>query len=185
MKISFAVAALLGLANAQPADELVSQLPDIDPFEFDVYSGYVSVPDTQKQYHYVLVESENDPSNDPLIIWYNGGPGCSSMLAFMQENGPYQIKDGDTKLTKSDYSWNRQANVLYMEHPAGVGFSYCPDQNECQFDDNNQALDNLEAVLAWYEKYPKFKENDLYLAGESYGGIYVPYLLNQIHIHNQ
>jgi len=52
------------------------------------------------------------------------------------------------------------------------------------WNDNNVAEDNLATVLGFFEKYPEYKENDLYLAGESYAGIYVPYLLNQIDHHN-
>jgi len=132
----------------------------------------------------MLVESQQDPTNDPLVIWFNGGPGCSSMLAFMQENGPYSINDDGETFTKSEYSWNREANVLYIEQPAGVGYSICGDKTECKFDDNNVAEDNLVAVLGWFEKYPEYKGHDLYISGESYGGIYVPYLVNQIHHYN-
>jgi carboxypeptidase C (cathepsin A) len=109
-------------------DEKVEQLPDYDPFDYDVYSGYVDIEGTSKKIHYLLVESAQDPVNDPLVIWYNGGPGCSSMLAFMQENGPYRWPDGADKMVPNEYSWNREANILYIEQPAGVGYSYC-DRN--------------------------------------------------------
>ena len=123
----FSKLALLGMTHALPLEEKVDQLPGMDPFdEYGVYSGYVPIPNTQKQIHYMLVESQQDPTNDPLVIWFNGGPGCSSMLAFMQENGPYYIND-DGSFTKSEYSWNREANVLYIEQPAGVGYSICGD----------------------------------------------------------
>jgi serine carboxypeptidase-like clade 2 len=78
------------------------------------------------------------------------------MLAFMQENGPYFINDDGT-FTKSGYSWNREASVLYIEQPAGVGYSVCGDQSECVYNDNNVAEDNLAAVLGWFEKYPEYK----------------------------
>lgn len=106
------------------------------------------------------------------------------MLAFMQENGPYSINDDGETFTASDYSWNREANVLYIEQPAGVGYSICGDVSECSFNDNNVSVDNLAVVLAWFEKYPEYKSHELYISGESYGGIYVPYLVNQIHHHN-
>jgi serine carboxypeptidase-like clade 2 len=165
--------------------EKVTGLPDYDDFSgFDVFSGYVDLKNSSKKIHYLLVESARDPANDPLIIWYNGGPGCSSMLAFMQEIGPLTWPDGEMKMVKNEYAWNKEANVLFVEQPAGVGYSYCDaykSVKECAFDDNNASLDNLEAVLGWFEKYPEFKENDLYLAGESYAGIYVPFLMNNMH----
>lgn len=170
---------ILGLASALPRDEKVAQLPDLDPYYgYEVYSGYVAIPNTQKDIHYLLVQSAQDTVNDPLIIWFNGGPGCSSMLAFMQEHGPYVIDNGKTDFRENPYSWNKEANVLYIEQPAGVGYSICGDKSECSFDDNNVAEDNLQVVLAWFEKYPEYKTNDLYISGESYAGIYVPYLVN-------
>ena len=54
------------------------------------YSGYLNVTAT-KALHYVFIESLNNPANDPIIVWFNGGPGCSSMLAFSQENGPFFV----------------------------------------------------------------------------------------------
>ena len=177
--------ALLGLVEALPSAEQVIQLPGMEPFDkYGVYSGYVPIENTQKQIHYLLVQSAQDTFNDPLVIWFNGGPGCSSMLAFMSENGPYTLNDDGETFTESAYSWNREANVLYIEQPAGVGYSICGDQSECSFNDNNVSVDNLAAVLAWFEKYPEYKESELYISGESYGGIYVPYLVNQIHHHN-
>lgn len=73
---------------------------------------------------------------------------------------------------------------MYIEQPAGVGYSYCDFTNhpqDCVFDDNEVARDNLEVILKWFDKYPEFKNNDLYIAGESYGGIYVPYTTNSLY----
>jgi len=44
--------------------------------------------------HYMFVESQNDPATDPLIIWFNGGPGCCSMIGWAQEHGPWVMKNG-------------------------------------------------------------------------------------------
>lgn len=107
------------------------------------------------------------------------------MLGFMQEHGPFSWENGATKWNegKNPYSWNREANVLYIEQPAGVGYSYIEDKKEMDFNftDYNAAQDNLQAVLGWYDKFPEFKSNDLYISGESYAGVYVPYLLFLMH----
>ena len=77
--------------------------------------------------------------------------------------------------------------MLYIEQPAGVGFSTCVSTKpgDCDFDDNKSGSDNMQAVLAFYDIFPEYKQNGLYLSGESYGVIYVPYMLHYIHTHNQ
>ena len=67
------------------------------------YSGYLTVS-SSKALHYVFVESMNDPANDPVVIWYNGGPGCSSLLGFFQENGPFVIDD-DGSIYENPHPW--------------------------------------------------------------------------------
>lgn len=75
--------------------------------------------------------------------------------------------------------------MLYIEAPAGVGFSTCKGIKECNsFSDEESAADNLAAVLAFFAKFPEFGTNDLYISGESYAGIYVPYLANEIDVYN-
>ena len=69
----------------------------------DSYSGYLTVS-ASKALHYVFVESQNDPKTDPVVIWYNGGPGCSSLLGFFQENGPFVIDD-DGSIYENPHPW--------------------------------------------------------------------------------
>lgn len=101
-------------------------LPDCDRLTSDWFSGYLNV-DQNKALHYVLVTSLNDYKNDPLVVWFNGGPGCSSLLALFQEHGPFVIDDGEYSIKRNPEPWNKRANVLYIESPAGVGFSYAKE----------------------------------------------------------
>jgi len=138
---------------ADEADRVLS-IPDLAVFDtFPAYSGYLDVSDS-KSLHYFFVESQRDPTNDPLIIWFNGGPGCSSMLGFAQEHGPYKWDSGTDFWAVNEFSWNREANMLYIESPAGVGFSYCKGAKECNnYSDAETAEDNLAAVFAFFEKF--------------------------------
>jgi carboxypeptidase C (cathepsin A) len=97
-------------------------MPGIESMTNTMYSGYLHADDT-KSLHYVFVESKDDPTTDPVVIWFNGGPGCSSMLAFIQEHGPYVIDDNSTTIYENPHPWNERANLLYIESPAGVGYS--------------------------------------------------------------
>ena len=79
--------------------------------------------------HYWLVESTKDAKNDPVVFWTNGGPGCSGLLGFFTEQGPFKPqKDG--KLEMNDYMWNKVANMVFIESPCGVGFSYSDDKDD-------------------------------------------------------
>jgi carboxypeptidase C (cathepsin A) len=124
----------------------------------------------------MFVESKDKPSTDPVLIWFNGGPGCSSLLGYFMENGPFVMDDGQSVLHKNPDSWNRRANTLYIESPAGVGFSIAGTVEDLSANDMTSSQDAFVALQAWYTKFPEFKVNDLYISGESYAGIYVPYL---------
>ena len=167
---------LVAAAAAYPDADLVTSLDEQPDLSFGYYSGYINITGSSKRLHYVATLSQNDPTTDPIIIWFNGGPGCSSLIGLMQEIGPYVYNDGEYNLTKNDWAWNNFANVFHLENPAGVGFSVCPVQSECIFDDNNSGDDNLDAVLQLLQLFPEINKNDVYLAGESYAGVYIPYL---------
>jgi serine carboxypeptidase-like clade 1 len=85
-----------GPAPPDSPDKVASlwQMPDLS---FGLYSGMVQIEGTQKQLHYVAALSQNDWSKDPVIVWFNGGPGCSSMIGWTQEHGPYVVEDGTTQ----------------------------------------------------------------------------------------
>ena len=166
---------LLGSVCAAPQDDKFDELPGIGQMPSNSYSGYLPVNDN-KSLHYLLVESQNDPKNDPLILWFNGGPGCSSLLGFIQEHGPWVYEDGETTAVKNPYPWNLNATVAYIESPAGVGYSYAKTLADKTHNDMSQSQDAMAAFHVLMDKFPEFHGNDLYLSGESYGGIYVPYL---------
>jgi carboxypeptidase C (cathepsin A) len=135
---NFAVALLSSAALAAPLEDLMPNLPDAPPFTTNTYSGYLTVTDT-KALHYVFAESQSEPSTDPVVIWFNGGPGCSSMLAFMQENGPLAIDDGEDYIKTNPYPWNTRANVLWIESPAGVGYSIAGTKQDLSTNDMQQS----------------------------------------------
>ena len=92
-------------------------------------SGYIPIGTNGEELFYLMFESRSDPNRDPLLIWLNGGPGCSSMLGAFTENGPYWLKYNPddhprVRLENNVHSWNQQANVLYLDQPIGVGYSY-------------------------------------------------------------
>ena len=106
------------------------------------------------------------------------------MLAFMQEHGPFVIDDNSTTIIQNPYPWTANASMLYIESPAGVGFSVGNDTQDLRHSDMSQSKDAFAALEAFYDKFPERLTNELFVSGESYGGIYVPYLSWQIYQNN-
>ncbi len=167
--------ALIGVAYAAKEADRVTSLPMCSELPSKWYSGYLAASKT-KSLHYVYIESLDSPTSDPVIVWFNGGPGCSSLLGLFNENGPFVIDDGETVIKPNPYPWNQRANLLYIESPAGVGYSLGTTEADLNHTDMSQSLDTFAAIKDFYNNWPELLENDLYISGESYGGIYVPYL---------
>ncbi|KAI8548717.1 hypothetical protein RHMOL_Rhmol07G0295400 [Rhododendron molle] len=69
------------------------------------------------------------------------------------------------------------ANVIFLESPAGVGFSYSSTSSDYNtVGDKRTAADSYVFLVNWLERFPQYKNRDFYIAGESYGGHYVPQL---------
>lgn len=159
-------------------DDLVAQIKDYpyDLVKNKMYSGYLDIESSAtKKLHYLFVESQNKPSEDPLFLWLNGGPGCSSLLGFGSEHGPVIYNEKTEKMELNNFSWNKNANFIYLESPAGVGFSKGSDA-DILTDDVRSGIDNLSALKSFFKKFPQYMKNDFYISGESYAGIYVPTL---------
>ena len=150
--------ALVASATAAPVDDAVLSLPGwSDALPSAQYSGYLDVG-TSKHLHYWMVESENDPATDPVVFWFNGGPGCSSLDGYLYEHGPFHVDTEDfTKLTYNDATWAKKATMVYLEAPAGVGFSYSDDSSDYKTNDDQTADDNRAAVEKFFELFPEYQ----------------------------
>nr|KYP32852.1 Serine carboxypeptidase-like 40 [Cajanus cajan] len=155
---------------------------------FDQYSGYVTVdPVAGRELFYYFVESPYNPSTKPLVLWLNGGPGCSSLgYGAFEELGPFRINSDGKTLYRNKYAWNEVANVLFLESPAGVGFSYSNTTSDYETrGDNSTAKDSYVFLINWLERFPQYKTHDFYITGESYAGHYVPQLAYTILVNNK
>ncbi|KAL3497360.1 hypothetical protein ACH5RR_040092 [Cinchona calisaya] len=168
----------------------IDRLPGQPHVGFKQYGGYVTINETAGRafYYYFTEAHDSHKAKDlPLLLWLNGGPGCSSLAyGAMQELGPFRVASDGKTLYKNKYAWNRAANVLFLESPAGVGFSYSNTTEDfVNGGDRKTASDNYIFLLNWLERFPEYKNRDFYISGESYAGHYVPQLAHNIVYHNQ
>lgn len=144
---------------------------------FNQFSGYIQLSGTEKQIHYWLVEAEIPDA--PLVFWTNGGPGCSGLIGFMTEQGPFRPDEAGL-IQPNEYAWNKVANMVFLEQPVGVGFSYSNNKDDYKIGDDQAAKDNLATILGFLTRFPQFADSPLYIASESYGGHYMPTLADAI-----
>lgn len=143
-------------------------------------------------FHYWMVESEGNPSTDPVVFWYNGGPGASSLFGMLQEFGPLLITETsyDSKYLKTGIPspiinparWTKNHTIIAIDSPPPMGLSFCSDAGpggdplSCgPWTDTTVFAANHKAHISFFTlAFPELKTNPVYFTGESYAGIYVP-----------
>ena len=113
------------------------------------------------------------------MLWLNGGPGCSSLTGLFFELGPATIDD-DLNVVNNPYSWNSNASVIFLDQPVNVGYSYSGGS----VSDTVAAGKDVYALLTlFFKQFPQYAKQDFHIAGESYGGHYVPVFASEILSH--
>ncbi|XP_021771661.1 serine carboxypeptidase-like 42 [Chenopodium quinoa] len=176
----------IGCLNGYPLEDIVVGLPGQPKVGFKQFAGYIDLDvKTGKSLFYYFVEAEKDPDHKPLTLWLNGGPGCSSLGGgAFTELGPFFPTGDGRGLRKNPKSWNKASNLLFVESPAGVGWSYSNTTADYNAGDTSTAKDMQLFMMKWYEKFPALKSRDFFLTGESYAGHYIPQLAVALLDHN-
>ena len=197
-----------------PSEHRVKDLPLLDDAEFRVahFAGHLPAgpdPDDKKLFYWLFAPDAgggddgsdglrlgSDPSV-PLVIWLNGGPGCSSMDGLFLENGPLKLVPGrgGWRMVPNPHSWHLlPAWTLYIDQPVGTGLSYTAKGNYCQNDGQVDADFHyfLTSFLRVYsdmflvpidgdDGMDRLRLNrPLYFSGESHAGHYIPSMMNYI-----
>ncbi|EJK47827.1 hypothetical protein THAOC_33434 [Thalassiosira oceanica] len=124
-------------------------------------------------------DTDLDEEDTPLIVWLTGGPGCSSSLALLFENGPCAVDESGESTSVNPHSWTESANVLWLDQPANVGYSYGQDNDANESMISEDVYYFLQAFFR-SEEGSGFVNSPLFIVGESYGGHYVPAIAHRI-----
>ncbi|CAI5760214.1 unnamed protein product [Candida verbasci] len=142
-----------------------------------MYSGQILINKTSNTNYFFWKVENKESSNNHLTFWFNGGPGCSSMEGALMENGPFKVKSDSSGVYPNDGSWHKVSNMVYVDQPGGVGLS----TTDKYYSDLNQVRDYfLKFLQSYFEIFPEDSTKDIYLAGESYAGQYIPYIADGV-----
>ncbi|XP_062111096.1 serine carboxypeptidase-like 50 [Humulus lupulus] len=146
-------------------------------------SGYLPVnPNSDSAIFYLFYEAQkpiSTLSKTPILIWLQGGPGCSSMIGNFYELGPWRVNfnkrpDEPLALEPNPGSWNRIFGLLFIDNPIGTGFSVASKPEEIPRNQTGVAEQLFAAIKAFIKSDPSFKTRPIYITGESYAGKYAP-----------
>ncbi|CAL1694743.1 unnamed protein product [Somion occarium] len=158
--------------------------PTLCDASVEQHAGFLDISDTRHLFFWFF-EARNDPANAPLLLWLNGGPGCSSINAgLLFENGPCRIAEGGNGTIVNPHSWNEVANVIYLDEPIGTGFSYADDDSKVDTL-ADLAVDVYVFTQVFLKRFPQYSNLPFHLAAESWGGHYGPTISNFIHQENK
>ncbi|KAG0238983.1 hypothetical protein BGW41_007999 [Actinomortierella wolfii] len=163
-----------------PGVQLRLKEPKLCDTNVKQYSGYLDVG-KDKHFFFWFFESRNDPKRDPLTLWLNGGPGCSSLTGLFMELGPCAVKEDGSGLVYNPHSWNSNSSVIFLDQPTNVGYSY-GDSVSNTF---TAAKDVYALLQVFFKEFPEYQRLDFHVAGESYAGHYIPAIGAEINEQNK
>ncbi|CAM8901477.1 unnamed protein product [Rhodiola kirilowii] len=150
---------------------------------FHLETGYVSVNDSEMFYYFI--ESQGDPTEDPLILWLSGGPGCSGFSGLIYELGPMQFDihnypGGLPSLIPWEEAWTKTASFIFLDAPVGSGFSYSRTQAGWPSSDTIASEEIYQFLVNWLLEHPKYLPLELFIGGDSYAGMFVPLVTKKV-----
>ncbi|PIN23058.1 hypothetical protein CDL12_04217 [Handroanthus impetiginosus] len=174
---------------SQNVIEYLPGFPGKLPFKLE--TGYIGVGEKEEvQLFYYFFESESNPEEDPLMLWLTGGPGCSSLHGVTYEIGPFTIdflnSNGSLpSLMLKEHAWTKVTNIIFLDQPVGTGFSYATTPEAFHSNDTYATELDYEFLRKWFISHPKYINNPLYIGGDSYSGITVPLIVNNVYRGNE
>ncbi|CAH9138159.1 unnamed protein product, partial [Cuscuta epithymum] len=164
------------ISNAERISSLPGQPKKVT---FKQYSGYIVTDEEHgRSLFYYFVEAQSKHAlTRPLTVWFGGDHGCSSAgTSIFSGNGPFRTRE-EGKLSMNPSSWNLESNMLYIDSPIGTGFSYSNTSSDnTNWNYTMTVKENMKFLLKWFEKFPKYRNSDFYLAGDGGEGHLVPQL---------
>ncbi|KAF3765334.1 alpha/beta-hydrolase [Cryphonectria parasitica EP155] len=131
---------------------------------------------TANELFFWFFPSENPLASNEIVIWLNGGPGCSSMDGLFQENGPFQWQSGTYEPQPNPFSWTNLTNMVWIDQPVGTGLSLAAPGVPAKIKNETDVAVDFAGFWKNFIETFDMQGYDVYLTGESYAGMYVPYI---------
>lgn len=148
------------------------------------YAGYLTVDEAfNSNMFFWFFPAANGARDAPILMWLQGGPGLSSLYSVFNEHGPFTV-DKHHWLVSRQHAWTSTHSILYVDNPVGAGYSFTGHNDGYSSNQTAVGHNLYTAIVQFFELFPEYRENEFYVAGESYAGKYVPAVSHTIHKNN-
>jgi vitellogenic carboxypeptidase-like protein len=143
----------------------------VKPFVELGNAGYITVnATTNSNTFFWFIPALNGNTSAPLLAWFNGGPGATSLYGLFEELGPFYSDATGSKLFQRNVTWNYPYSVVYVDNPVGTGWSFT-DSTAGFSTNQDEIADNLYSFFVqFFTLFPQYQNNEFYICGESYAG---------------
>jgi carboxypeptidase D len=145
------------------------------PFDAgESYAGTLSIDantTNENQLWFWFWPSANPNATDEIVIWLNGGPGCSSLDGFLQENGPFLWQSGTYEPQPNPFSWTNLTNMIYVDQPIGTGLSPAAPGAPAKIMNETDVARQFSGFWKNFMTTFNMTGRKVYLTGESYAGV--------------
>ena len=156
-----------------------SGVPQV-PFDIgESYAGTLPIDgnqSNQNQLFFWFFPSDNPAASDEITLWLNGGPGCSSLDGLLQEHGPFLWQSGTYEPQPNPFSWTNLTNMVYVDQPVGTGLSPAAPGAPAMITNETEVARQFAGFWKNFMTTFNMTGRKVYLTGESYAGMYVPYI---------
>ena len=170
---------------------------EIEPVSFTLQDGdgQASYTSSRARIWYAFQPAQEDPADKPLVVFFNGGPGCStSGLLFAFNTAALSLDpafNGGLAIGSHPNAWTSFSNLLYID-ARGTGFSYMMMSNpqdtalrQAEFSTKNfnsffDGADFIRVILRILRQHPSIQSNPVLIAGESYGGVRAAVIMHML-----
>ncbi|KAH9211627.1 Alpha/Beta hydrolase protein [Leptodontidium sp. 2 PMI_412] len=155
-----------------------NELPEVDFNIGESYAGTLPIgPPTvgnANNLWFWFFPSTNPAAKKEIVIWLSGGPGCSSLSAVLQANGPFIWQSGTYEPIANPHNWNKLTNVIYIDQPVGTGFS----QGNILVNNETDVANHFMGFWKNFVDTFSIQGFKIYFTGESYAGQFIPWIAN-------
>lgn len=172
------------LSDFNAENHLIQALPGLSD-SMKHYAGHITVDESKNSnIFYWLFEAPNDADKLPLLVWLNGGPGCSSMDGLWLELGPLRLDQYGKVVSINKHSWHNVANLLFIDQPVGTGYSYTKSRSGYATNDYMVNVQFYKFMQEFFRLHPRYVQTQTvngrsvsrpyFMSGESHAGHYIP-----------